>query len=163
MRKPWEFSMGIHGNVFIKTNCLFIGQGYLCGKAEICQTPRKLRKHQQEAPGGSVRWVSAFSLGHNLKVLGWSPTSGSLLSRKSASLSLSLPLPLHRKAPTRNWMRVGVKWKKRRSQRSCCEEKAPMKINYKHLSMWWCCRHGLVQNMDSRARGPGCRFCFRTH
>ena len=32
--------------------------------------------------------------GHDLRVLGWSPTSGSMLSMESACLSLSLPLLL---------------------------------------------------------------------
>ena len=39
--------------------------------------------------GGSVSWVSAFSSGHDPRVLGWSPKSGSLLSRESASPSPS--------------------------------------------------------------------------
>ena len=41
-----------------------------------------------------AQWVkaSAFGSGHDLRVLGWSPTSGSLLSRKSTCPSLSLPL-----------------------------------------------------------------------
>ena len=41
-----------------------------------------------------AQWVkaSAFGSGHDLRVLGSSPTSGSLLSREPASSSLSLPL-----------------------------------------------------------------------
>ena len=43
-----------------------------------------------------VQWVkaSAFGSGHDLRVLGSSPASGSLLSRESASSSLSLPASL---------------------------------------------------------------------
>ena len=41
--------------------------------------------------GGSVGLVSAFGSGHDLRVLGSSPTLGSLLSRESASPS-ALPL-----------------------------------------------------------------------
>ena len=42
---------------------------------------------------GSVSWVSAFGSGHDLRVLGLSPTSGSLLSRGvCCSLSSSLLL-----------------------------------------------------------------------
>ena len=42
--------------------------------------------------GGSVGETPAFSSGHDLRVLGWSPPSGSLLSGESAFPS-SLPLP----------------------------------------------------------------------
>ena len=43
-----------------------------------------------------AQWVeaSAFSSGHDLRVLGSSPASGSLLSREPASTSLSLCLSL---------------------------------------------------------------------
>ena len=43
-----------------------------------------------------AQWVkaSAFGPGHDPRVLGSSPTSGSLLSREPASSSLSLFLPL---------------------------------------------------------------------
>ena len=43
-----------------------------------------------------AQWVkaSAFSSGHDLRVLGSSPASGSLLSREPASPSLCLPLCL---------------------------------------------------------------------
>ena len=41
--------------------------------------------------GDSVGWVSAFGLGHNPRVLGLSPASGSLLSRKPASPSPTPP------------------------------------------------------------------------
>ena len=46
--------------------------------------------------GGSVGWASAFGSGQDLRVLGSSPVSGSLLNR-SLFLSLSLPLlsPAH--------------------------------------------------------------------
>ena len=40
--------------------------------------------------GGSVGEVSAFSSGHDLRILGSSPMSGSLISRESL---VSLPLP----------------------------------------------------------------------
>ena len=36
---------------------------------------------------GSVSWVAAFSTGHNPRVLGSNPTSGSLLSEEPASPS----------------------------------------------------------------------------
>ena len=39
--------------------------------------------------------MSAFGSGHDLRVLGSSPTSGSLLSRESASPSASAPSPSH--------------------------------------------------------------------
>ena len=45
--------------------------------------------------GGSVCEVSIFGLGHDLRVPGLSPTSGSLLSRESASPSPSVPPPAH--------------------------------------------------------------------
>jgi len=41
--------------------------------------------------GGSVGEASAFSSGHDLRVLGLSPVSGSLLSGESASLSVLPP------------------------------------------------------------------------
>ena len=44
---------------------------------------------------GSVGYASAFSSGRDLRVLGSSPTSDSLLSREPASSSLSLPASLH--------------------------------------------------------------------
>ena len=44
--------------------------------------------------GGSVGKAAAFGSGHDLRVLGWSPASGSLLSREPASLPLSLPASL---------------------------------------------------------------------
>ena len=48
--------------------------------------------------GGSVRWVSAFGSGHDPKVLGSRPVSGSLLSGEptspSPSLCLLLSLPV---------------------------------------------------------------------
>jgi len=43
------------------------------------------------APGW-LSWLSVCS-GHDLGVLGWSPTSGFLLSRESASPSPSVPPP----------------------------------------------------------------------
>ena len=45
--------------------------------------------------GGSVSEASAFGSGHDLRVLGWSPVSGSLLSGESASPSPSDPPPAH--------------------------------------------------------------------
>ena len=41
--------------------------------------------------GGSVGWASAFGSGHDLRVLGSSPASGSLLSREPAPPTPPLP------------------------------------------------------------------------
>ena len=54
-------------------------------------------KNIDERGAWVAQWVkaSAFGSGHDLRVLGWSPASGSLLSREPASpLSLCLPLCL---------------------------------------------------------------------
>ena len=44
---------------------------------------------------GSVGKASAFSSTHDLRVLGWSPVSGSLLSKEFISHSPSAPPPIH--------------------------------------------------------------------
>ena len=44
-------------------------------------------------PGGSVCWASAFSSGHDLGILRWSPTSDSL--HRGEPASPSAPLPAH--------------------------------------------------------------------
>ena len=63
------------------------GTGYQETEESCIKSGRRVRL------GGSVSEASAFSSGHDLKVLGLSPTSGSLLSRKAASPSLSVPTP----------------------------------------------------------------------
>ena len=65
------------------------------------QIARLIKKLWWGRLGCLVGEVSAFGSGHDPRVLGWSPTSGSLLSRQSASpsapplLLLSLSLTLH--------------------------------------------------------------------
>ena len=49
--------------------------------------------HLLEHLSGSIGEASAFGSGHDPRVLGSSPTSGSLLSRESASLSPCAPPP----------------------------------------------------------------------
>ena len=50
-----------------------------------------IKKLDEGAPGWLSHWASDFSSGHDLGVLEWSPTSGSLLSREPASPSPSAP------------------------------------------------------------------------
>ena len=47
--------------------------------------------------------MSAFGSGHGLRVLGWSPGSGSLLSRESASPSALPPTHAPSLAPSNKW------------------------------------------------------------
>ena len=61
----------------------------LSQKDKYCMNP------QCGAPGGSVSEVSAFGSGHDPRVLGWSPASGSLLSGEPAFPSPSLSSATH--------------------------------------------------------------------
>ena len=45
-----------------------------------------------EAPGWLSGWASAFHSGHDPRVLGWSPTSGSTQGACFSPLPMSLPL-----------------------------------------------------------------------
>ena len=64
----------------------------------------------------SVKWPTLdFSTGHDLRVLGLSPTSGSTVSRESAGDSLSplpLPLPLAVRALSPSLKQINLKRKK---------------------------------------------------
>ena len=63
------------------------------GKAiNMVPTIKEYKVFEMGHLGGLVSKVSAFSSGHDLRVLGLSSTSGSLLSGESASLSPSLCL-----------------------------------------------------------------------
>ena len=59
----------------------------------ISQNQLQLEPGLQGLLGGSVGWVFAFSSSCDPRVLGWSPTLGSLLSMESVSPS-ALPLLL---------------------------------------------------------------------
>ena len=88
-------SQDLHCSTSSPINYKIWGNAYKSLWTQVSLSVTRWSRRQGEGHlGGSVDWASAFSSVHDFRILGWSPSLGSLLSGESSSPSPPPPLML---------------------------------------------------------------------